>query len=160
MQTLVRGDEQSGLGKLSVSGRGQTPLHTQSCSVRCKAASTACIGCQTRQNRTGRVRVCRGIYGSSPRCSSLWEAAGDEAHLHTDSLPQPRETPLPLSDGWGPKVFRYTPVSPRGNSVRLVAGKSQQTQESLRTGTSSALLQGRSHLESDPECTVGAARLS
>lgn len=104
VQTLVRWDCQPVLRNLSVSGRWQTRSHKQSWSENCRAASTACIVCQTRQIQAGRARVCRGICGSSPHGSSLWEGAGDEAHLHTDSLPQPQEAVATLVDGWSRTV--------------------------------------------------------
>lgn len=69
------------------------------------AASRACRRSRSRLVRAGRVCVCRGICGSSPHGSSLWEAAGDEAHLHTDSLPQPRQAPQSLTAEFVPAVF-------------------------------------------------------
>lgn len=157
VQTLVRWDDQPGLRNLSVSGRWQTRSHKQSWSENCRAASTACRVCQSRQIRAGRVRACRGICGSSPHGSSLWEGAGDEAHLHTDSLPQPHGAPATLIDDWGRMVVFFKAASPLADSVRWFWRKSHTIP---RRATSSALLQGRSHLGLDPECTVGAARLS
>lgn len=124
VQTLVRWDYQPRLRNLSVSGRWQTRSHKQSWLENCRATSTACIVCQTRQIQVGRVRVCRGICGSSPHGSSLWEGAGDEAHLHTDSLPQPHEAPATLIDDWGRAVFFCKPATLVADLVRRFSRKS------------------------------------
>ena len=70
------------------------------------------------------MRVCRGIRGSSPHGSSLWEGAGDEAHLHTDSLPQPREAPAVLIDDWAPAVSFYRPATLGADLARRCSRKS------------------------------------
>lgn len=125
MQTLVRWDYQPGLWKLSFSGQWQTRSHTQSWSANCRAASRACRVSQSRQIRAARARVCRGICGSSPHGSSLWEGAAGEAHLHTDSLPQPHVTAAALINDWARVDSFYVPAALVVGSERRSSRKSQ-----------------------------------
>lgn len=104
--TWLQRDDPPGPWNFSASGRAQTAWRRRSCSGRRRAASTAGKGCRSRQRRAARVRVCRGMrgssaHGSSAHGSSLREAARDEAHLHADSLPQPHQQPATPGDDGG-----------------------------------------------------------